>query len=116
MKKKIFEITDSYVKQYSISEAFVGKTIVLYDDRIEHIEKHKAEFIDDTLENILNDLPIIVANPDFINIDDAKNGMQIVKKVNDNILVAVRLSDSLELKIKSLYPITKAKYDRLKTK
>ena len=116
MKKIIFKITKEYVEKYSISDVFVGKTIVLYNDRIEHIEKHKDEFIDDILENILNDLPVIVANPDFINVDENKKGMQIIKRINDNILVAIRLSDSLELKIKSLYPITKAKYDRLKIK
>lgn len=114
MKKIIFKITETYIKKYSISNEFIGKTVVLYDDRIEHIEKHKDEFIDDTLEDIINNLSSIVETPDFINIDEDKSGIQIIKKVKDNVLVAIRLSKSSELKIKSLYPISNTKYERLK--
>ncbi len=39
MKKSIFKITKSYTEKYSISEEFIDKTIVLYDDRIKHIKK-----------------------------------------------------------------------------
>ncbi len=114
MKKTIFKITKEYSKKYSIDNEFIGKTIVLYDDRVKHIEKHKNEFVKDTLKDVIKDLPNIVATPDFLSVDEHKKGIQIIKKINDNILIAVRLSNSSELKIKSLYPISNAKYNRLK--
>ncbi len=116
MKKTIFKITKEYSEKYSISEKFIDKTIVLYNDRIKHIEKHRNEFAKDTLEDIIENLSSIVAAPDYISIDQHKEGVQLVKKVNDNILVAIRLSNSSELKIKSVYPISNAKYIRLKNR
>ena len=114
MKKSIFKITKSYIEKYSIIEEFIDKTIVLYDDRIKHIKKHKDEFTKNNLDDVIKDLPATIATPDYINVDENKKGVQIIKKVDDNVLVAIRLSNSSELKIKSLYPISNAKYERLK--
>lgn len=114
MKKKIHKITKEYVDKYCLDDSFIGKSIVLYEDRINHIEKHKHDFLNDSLNDILDNLSSIVGNPDYINVDTTKFGIQIVKKIKDNILEAVRLSTSSELKIKSIYPINNTKYNKLK--
>ena len=112
-KRYIFKITEDYVNRYSIDSSFVGKKIVIYDDRYDHIEKHRSEFSDNHyLDLIIRDLPMIVSNPDYIHID--RLSMQIIKQLNDNVLVVVRVSSSSELKIKTLYPISEAKFNRLK--
>lgn len=114
-KRQIFIIDRPYAMKYHLDDSFIGKRICIYTERYTHIEKHRNQFSDEyELTKIIDNLPKIVACPDYIHINNKKRGMEIVKKLNDNVLIAVRISRSNELKIKSLYPITEAKYYRLK--
>lgn len=113
-KKTIFIIDQNYIDKYKLDSSFLNKKIVIYDDRYDHIEKHKYEFSSIfEYDNALSSIELIIAEPDFIVIDDKKKGIEFIKTLNDNILIAVRLSSSAELKIKSLYPINEVKRKRL---
>ena len=119
MKKKtvIFTIDWNYINKYKLDSSFLNKKIVIYDDRYDHIEKHKNEFSSiDEYNNALLNVKLIVAEPDFIVIDDKRKCIEFIKTLNDNVLIAVRLSSSSELKIKSLYPINEVKKRKLLAK
>lgn len=115
-KKMLYKITDEYIETFGLDELYKDKTIALYDDRINHIERHREDFTDPLfLDIVFRDLSLIVSNPDFISEDKKNNSLQIVKKMEDNVLVAVRISSGPILKIKTIYPINETKYNKLKT-
>ena len=115
-KKMLYKITDEYIETFGLDESYKDKTIALYDDIINHIERHREDFTDPLfLDIVFRDLSLIVSNPDFISEDKKNNSLQIVKKMEDNVLVAVRISSGPILKIKTIYPINETKYNKLKT-
>ena len=115
MKKELLKINKEYVDRYSLDSCFIGKSIVIYDDRYEHIEKHEAEFSSkEEYYNALNNIKYIVNNPDFIRVDINRKGMYFIKTLRDNIMVVIRVSNSRELKVRTLYPINNTKKQRLK--
>lgn len=115
-KKMLYKITDGYIETFGLDESYKDKTIALYDDRINHIERHREDFTDPLfLDIVFRDLSLIVSNPDFISENKKNNSLQIVKKMEDNVLVAVRISSGPILKIKTIYPINETKYNKLKT-
>ena len=119
MKNKtvIFTIDQNYINKYKLDSSFLNKKIVIYDDRYDHIKKHKYEFSSIyEYNNALSNIKLIITAPDFIVIDNKRKGIEFIKTLNDNILIAVRLSSSSELKIKSLYPINKVKRNKLLSK
>ena len=119
MKKEVLlNIDQNYIKRYkNLGEEFIGKKIVMYDDRYNHIEKHRNEFISVESYNVtINSLEDIIKNPEFIAIDSKNNSLEFIKKITENVLVAVRVSNSKELKIKTLYPINDKKKNRLKNR
>lgn len=117
-KKKVIKIIDSsYIQKYNLPPIYKEKSIVLYEDRYQHFEKHKYEFssIEAYKKSILN-INEIINNPDFISLNDKNNSLEFVKKLDDNTLIAVRISSSKEFKIKTLYPISATKKAKLKEK
>ncbi len=86
--------------------------IIMWDDRIDHIEKHRINFkniydFDDYVDMI----PDIVENPDYIGIKDKNKSIQFIKQYNDNILIAVRLTTKGKLSFRTMYPITDGQLD-----
>lgn len=116
MEKKLYlTISEKYVDYYKLPSSYIGKDIVLYDEKWEHIEKHKEEFVSDASYNYsISNMSNVISSPDFISLDSKNNSLLFVKKLIDNTLVAVRTSDSNDLKIKTMYPINSVKYERLK--
>ena len=45
-KKMLYKITDEYIETFGLDESYKDKTIALYDDRINHIERHREDFTD----------------------------------------------------------------------
>ena len=58
----------------------------------------------------------IIREPDFISFNENNRSLEFVKRITDNTLVAVRVSQSRELKVKTLYPINDTKKEKLKAK
>ena len=113
-KKLLFTIDKAYVTKYNLDSSYLGKRIVIYEDRYSHIEKHKFEFSSQSsYEYVINNVDVIVKNPDFIVIDEKKKGIEFIKTLDDNVLVVARITISTEMKIKSLYPINESKKQKL---
>lgn len=88
---------------------------MFYEDRINHCLEHISEYDNEKdFYYTLNNLDKIIKNPDYVYYDCNKKGLEYFKKLNGNILVAVRINDGYELKIKSFYPVTKSKIQRKK--
>ncbi len=113
-KDILFTIDENYINKYNLDNSYLNKKIVIYHDRYTHIDKHRLEFSSiNEYQNIVNNIGNIVSNPDFIVIDNTKKGINIIKKINDTVLIAIRISNSNELKIKTLYPINETKRNKL---
>lgn len=103
-KKKLDFITE---KRPDFAKQIKGKDIVMWDNRIEHIAKHRMNFrnIYD-FDVYVEKIPEIVNDPDYIGIRDKDNSLQFIKKYDDNILVAVRINTNGKLSFRTLYPVT----------
>lgn len=114
-KDTILTIDQDYINKYHLDSSFFNKKIVVYEDRYVHFADHKDEYIDESSYTLsVNSLFDIIQNPDFISYNQNNSGMEFVKTLKDHTLVAVRISNSKELKVRSMYPINQTKKDRLK--
>lgn len=110
-------LDDHYINKYGLPNTYENKSIVLYDDRFSHFAKHKQEFSSEESYKIsILNINTIIQNPDFICFNEKNKSLEFVKRMVDNTLVAVRVSQSNELKIKTLYPINDTKKEKLKAK
>ena len=116
-KKLLFTITKSFCNKYRINEDLKGLDIVIYSDRFLHIEKHKNEYSDIGMyKYTIDNLHEIIKNPDFITVNNKNRSMNFIKKLEDNILVAITIDGKRELKVKTVFPISNVKYRVLKEK
>lgn len=82
---------------------------------IKHIKRrHKNELSREILDNIIDTIKVVLKQPEYVGCHNKKvgQGIEFIKKVDDNILVATEL-DIKEgyLYIASMYPIKQAKID-----
>ena len=117
MKKILGKINIDTIKKWELYE-HKNKNIVIYDDAIEHSRsKHINDFpSEEEYYTVMNSLEEIINRPDYVFYDKSKKGLEYYKKINSNILVAVRINDGTELKVKSVYPVKQEKIDNRKKK
>lgn len=117
IKRILGTISDEIIKQWGLDD-YKDKKIIIYPDAKEHSEeKHKTQyeneeeyyFVMDSLENIIK-------NPDYVYYDKNKKGLEYFKKFKNNVMVAVRVNEGKELKVKSVYPVTEIKITNRKKK
>ena len=112
----VLNIGIEYADKYGLSKDFVGKKIVMYPDRLSHIEKHVDEFTSRGIYTaVVLNMNMILQEPDFICKNEKNSSLEVIKKFGDNILIAIRISESSTLKIRTLYPINQTKYNKLKS-
>ena len=85
-------------------QKIVDPEIIMWDERLAHIEKHRPNYkcIYD-LDEYIELIPDIIANPDYIGI---KDGLQFIKQFDNNVLIAVRVNAKGKLSLRTMYPIT----------
>lgn len=90
-----------------------GKNIVLYDsDKLHCYSEHYNDFKNKKeFSFIMNNLDYIINECDFVLYNKKNNSLEYYKKLNNNITVRVRVENSNELKIKTMFPISSEKYD-----
>ncbi|RYI30615.1 hypothetical protein EVU96_09370 [Bacillus infantis] len=99
------EIID--ILEIEISEE---KNIVIWKDRIKYIEKHISDFDSfDEWKTHVEAIPEIVQNPDYVGVHPNGKSIEFIKKIDKNMLVAVRLTNKKSLNFRSSYPITDEK-------
>ena len=117
MKRILGKINPEIIEQWELYD-HKNKKIVMYEDAKEHSEsKHLNEFssIEDYYA-VMASLEDIIKNPDYVFYDKLKKGLEYYKNVNSNVLVAVRVDDGSELKVKSVYPVKQEKIENRKKK
>ncbi len=84
-----------------------NKRIVMWSERLDHIEKHKNNFNDiETFDKYVEMIPEIIKSPNVIGVREKDNSIQFIKEMDDNVLVAVRLNTKGNLSFRTMYPIT----------
>lgn len=94
-------------KNPSFAQQIKNKRIVMWSERLEHIEKHKNNFSnEETFNKYVDMIPHIIENPDVIGIREKDSSIQFIKEMDDNVLVAIRLNTKGNLSFRTMYPIT----------
>lgn len=117
MKRILGEISDEVVQQWNIPEQ-KNKKIVMYPEAKEHSkERHINDYPnEESYYFVMASLEEIINSPDYVFYDKSKRGLEYYKEINCNILVAIRVNDGRELKVKSVYPVEKEKIENRKKK
>jgi hypothetical protein len=117
MKKEVLGIlTLEIAEEFNLIE-HKGKKIVIYDDRKNYIAKHKNEYkTENSFKKTISNLSLIITAPDFVYYNESINGLEYFKLIDEDVLVAVRVMNSKELKVRSVYPVSKTKIENRKNK
>lgn len=102
--KIVGKLTSEVIKAFGLDYE-EGKEISLSLRRKRHMEKHRDEFsdFDETFESIDE----IISNPDFVGLHPNGKSLEYVKKIDGNVLVAVRLGDNLD--VQTMYVVKESK-------
>lgn len=95
IKKQIIDLLELNLEQ--------EKNIFLFENQKSHFEKHRDEFED--LEKVVEEIPNIISNPDYVGLHNNKNSVRYIKRLDNNVLVAVRLNNK-NANVRTLYKIT----------
>lgn len=83
--------------------------ILFWKDRIKHAELHKKDFISENeFYNCLEQIPSIIANPDYLSIHPKDSSISFIKNFSSHIAVAIRISATGTLSFRTIYPIMDA--------
>nr|DAU67740.1 MAG TPA: nuclease [Caudoviricetes sp.] len=111
MKRILGKVTKEIADKNNISE-YANKKIVLYDNDRRHCAKHKEEFGDiKTFHYVMDNLEDIIANPDYVFYVKNKNTLEYYKIYGFGITVRVKVEPGNELKVKTVFTVTKNKID-----
>ncbi len=102
---------DSNIANYWNLNEHANKPIVIFKDRKQHIiDKHLKDFGNiEKIEDVWSKLGIIIKYPDDVFYNEKTKGLEYYKKIDDMIVVAVRINFGSVLKIRSFYPANKNK-------
>ena len=90
-----------------------GKRIVLYEsDKLHCYSEHYSNFKNKKeFSFIMNNLDYVINECDFVLYNSKNNSLEYYKKLNSNITVRVKVQNSNELKIKTMFPVSEDKYE-----
>jgi hypothetical protein len=94
------EIVDAFNLNYE-----EGTEIKLTRGRKRHMSKHREEFAD--FDATFDSIDEIIASPDYVGLHPNGDSLQYIKRMDGNVLVAVRLGDNLT--VRTMYVITENK-------
>lgn len=117
MKRILGEVSNEVVENWDLQE-YKSKKIVMYPEAKEHSkERHLTDYeSEEDYYIVMDSLEDIIKNPDYVFYDKSKAGLEYYKNIRGNILVAVRVKQGKELKVKSVYPIEQEKIENRKRK
>ena len=109
---------DFNIAKYWNLEEHSNKPIVIYKDRKKHIiDNHLNDFGSiEYIDYIWSKLPLIIKKPTSVFYNEKTKGLEYYKKIDNTIVVAVRISFSSTLKIRSFYPANKNKLNNRQAK
>lgn len=81
--------------------------IILWEDRFKYIQKHVQHFKSiEEFEKHMSHIPYIIKNPDYIGKHPKDNSIQFIKRLDELMLVAIRIKDTGNLAFRSAYPLS----------
>lgn len=107
--KVIGKLTTEIIELLEI-EIDEEKNIVIWKDRLKYIEKHKEDFDDEeTWKKHVEAVPYIISNPEYVGVHPNGKSIEFIKKIDDHMLIAVRLTKKSALAFRTCYPISERK-------
>jgi hypothetical protein len=86
--------------------------IILWEDRFKYIEKHIQDFeSEEEFRKHISLIPDIIENPDYVGRHPKDNSIRYIKRINELMIVAIRIKDKGNLAFRSAYPITESQLD-----
>ena len=118
MRKDTITKVTSKTAQDCRRNDLAGKTIVIYENDRKHCyNRHYKDFKNPkTFAFIMNNLDYIINEHDFVLYNSKNSSLEYYKKLEDNITVRVKVENSNELKIKTVFAIPDEKYEMKKTR
>lgn len=97
---------------------YAEKKIVLYPNDKKHCEKrHLSDFANKKhFYYAMSNLDYIIADPDFVYYNKKKDTLEYYKDIGQDISIRIRVENGPELKIKTFFPVEKAKIEDRKIK
>ncbi|MCY6353669.1 PBECR3 domain-containing polyvalent protein [Clostridium sp. ZS2-4] len=87
--------------------------IILWEDRFKYIDKHKEDFeTEEAFKAHIEEIPNIIKSPDYIAKHPKKNSIEYIKKIDELMLVAIRIKQKGNLAFRSAYPLTNDQLQR----
>lgn len=84
--------------------------ILIGQDKVKYTEKHKHKFSSyNEYRRHIELTPEIIANPDYVALHPTGKSIEYIKRVDEVMLVAVRVKPHGNLWVKSIFPISEAK-------
>ncbi len=116
-KERIAKVTSDMANECKRPE-LTGKEIVIYENDRKHCyNRHYGDFSNPKeFAFIMKNLDYIINECDFVLYNEKNNSLEYYKKIHNNITVRVKVENSNELKIKTVFPIPDKKYENKKTK
>jgi len=86
--------------------------ILIGKDKIEYTHKHEKDYKSyNDYKRLTESTPDVIANPDYVAIHPNGKSLEYIKIIDEIIIVAVRVKLHGFLWVKSVYPISKAKFE-----
>lgn len=104
--KKVGKLTAEVIQAFGLDHE-EGKEIFLSNRRKRHMKKHSDEFLD--FEDVFSRIDEIIGVPDFVGLHPDGQSLQYIKKIDGNVLVAVRLGEDLD--VRTMYVIKETKLE-----
>lgn len=89
-----------------LKEKINNRTILMWRNRIEHLKKHQYETTDFSVEKMVSIIPDIIKSPDYIGVNKKDSSIQFIKRLDANVLVAIRANNRSNLSFRTMYTIT----------
>ena len=84
--------------------------ILIGQDKVKYTEKHKHKFSSyNEYRRHIELTPEIIANPDYVALHPTGKSIEYIKRIDEVMLVAVRVKPHGNLWVKSIFPISEAK-------
>ena len=81
--------------------------IILWEDRFKYIEKHKGDFKNEIdFERHIAAIPEVIENPDYIGVHPHKNSLEFIKRIDELLIVVVRIKQKGDLAFRTAYPLS----------
>lgn len=106
MKKKVGILTNEVINLLNLDKSLLDDlTIYLNPNRKKHMIKHQNEFKD--FEKVYDSISAIIQNADYVGKHPNGKSVEYIKKIDGNVLVAVRIDKKLT--VRTMYTITDTK-------